>query len=219
MIITIIDYNCGNIFSLSNALEIIKKKYNITYEINYSNNKSLLKKSDLIIFPGVGAFSEAYQNLAKIPDLINDIKYLINDLKKPFLGICVGMQLLADYSSEGKEKISGLGIIKGNIDYLGKYINIKQYKVPHMGWNNIKITNKNSRYYEICNDKDFYFLHSYFYKNIASKYILASSHYGLDIPAIIQKENVIATQFHPEKSGHNGLYLLYNIIKDSFSNY
>ena len=199
--IGIIDYGMGNIMSIKNAL------IHLDFDrINLISNPQDFKDTDLIIIPGVGAFSDAMRNLKK-QSLLEPLNKFVLHKKKPALGICLGMQLLLDYSYEG-EGAKGLGWLKGEV----KRLEIdRSLSVPHMGWNNLKIKNDSSLFEGISNEDDFYFVHSY-HANISQEYIIAECDYGGLFPAAIGLENILGFQFHPEKSQTKGLRLLSNSL-------
>ena len=203
MKIALIDYGSGNIQSAFKALELVsnsKKKISII-----SNSKDLLKV-DKIILPGVGAFADCMKGLKSISGMIDILNEVVLEKKKPFLGICVGMQLLA---TEGREKGNhkGLGWITGKVIKIKKN---KKIKIPHMGWNTVEIISK----HPILKRKKFesYFVHSYNFVCKEKKNILAICNYQQNITAIVGKENIIGTQFHPEKSQMVGLEILKNFV-------
>ena len=203
MKIALIDYGSGNLQSAYKALELVsdhKKKIFVT-----SNSKDLLKV-DKIILPGVGAFADCMKGLKSISGMINVLNEAVLEKKKPFLGICIGMQLMA---TEGKEKGNhkGLGWIEGKVIKIKKN---KKIKIPHMGWNTVKVTSK----HPIIKRKKFesYFVHSYNFICKNKKNVLATCDYQQKITAIVGKENIIGTQFHPEKSQKVGLEILKNFV-------
>ena len=203
MKIALIDYGSGNLQSAYKALELVsncKNKIFIT-----SNSKDLLK-ADKIILPGVGAFADCIKGLKSISGMIDVLNEVVLEKKKPFLGICIGMQLLA---TKGKEKgdHDGLGWIKGKVIKIKKN---KKIKIPHMGWNTVKVISK----HPILKRKKFesYFVHSYNFICKNKKNIIATCDYEQKITAIVGKENIIGTQFHPEKSQKIGLEILKNFV-------
>ena len=202
MKIALIDYGSGNLQSAYKALEKVSKKKKI---IVASNSKELLKV-DKIVLPGVGSFNDCMNGLKELPGMLDTLNELVINKKKPFLGICVGMQLLA---TEGKEKGNhkGLGWIEGKVEKIKK---IKNIKIPHMGWNTVNVISK----HPIINNRKFesYFVHSYNFICKNKKDILATCNYHQNITAIISKENIIGTQFHPEKSQKSGLELLKKFV-------
>ena len=175
--IAIIDYNSGNTASVANALRRLGQRYEIT------GDPELVARADKIIFPGVGAAKAAMKELKK-----RGLDKLLRRTKTPVLGICLGLQLLAEFSEEDNTKC--LGIIPGRVKRFSDDL-----KVPQIGWNRV--------------GKDyFYFVHSYYLP--VGHYTLATATYGVPFSAIIQKDNFYATQFHPEKSGEAGLQILRN---------
>ena len=189
----------GNIKSVENAFR------KIGAEIKVTSNPEVINSSSAIVLPGVGAFKDAINNLEGL-ELIDVIKENIN--KKLFLGICLGMQLLYEYSMEdGKSR--GLSILKG---FVGKIPSV--VKVPHMGWNQIKIINKNNKLLsDIDNGENFYFIHSYHIIPENRNVISSVTDYGIEIVSSIEKGNIYGFQFHPEKSSTIGLKILNNFWK------
>ena len=190
--IVIIDYGMGNLSSVKNALEQIGVQSII------SNDPKVIEQAKGLILPGVGAFKEAMDNLNNL-GLVDIIKEQTS--KKPFLGICLGMQLLFEQGFE-VEKTKGLGLLKGNVILMKD----ETIKIPHIGFNKLEINKENS----LIKDNMFvYFVHSYYASDIDENNLIAYSTYGnLKIPAIVSYDNVIGCQFHPEKSGTDGLYIL-----------
>ena len=200
--IGIIDYNAGNITSVERAL----KKLNIDYIL--SKNPEDLQKCDKLIFPGVGDAAYAMEELKK-----SGFDSFIKEktaAKIPLLGICLGSQIIFQLSEEGNTPC--LGLINGSIKH---FYTIdaslkKQLKVPHMGWNNLEYHSECPILKNIPQNADFYFVHSYVICPEDKSVIKASADYGIKVPAVIQKENIFACQFHPEKSGQAGLTILEN---------
>jgi len=201
--VVIIDYGLGNLFSVAKAFEIIGSDVLIT------NNLDKIKQSDRLVLPGVGAFEDGIKYLQQ-KGLDKQIREEVLVKKKPILGICLGLQLLADVSFEyGNHK--GLGFIKGKVKKLD--VNKFNLKVPHIGWNNIEIKKQTPLFKGIVSGEDFYFVHSYNLHCLDNSDLVAVSSYGEQITAAIQKDNIFATQFHPEKSQDMGLKFLENFIK------
>ena len=192
--IVIIDYGMGNVSSVEKALNFLNIKNII------SNDKNIIKNSSAILLPGVGSFSQGMNNLREL-NLVDLLTDEVVNKKKPFLGICLGMQLIFEKGSEPHE-CDGLGWIKGEV----KKLDIDGLKIPHMGWNDIEV--QNNKFYSKINNFDFYFIHSYHVLPTFKSEIAATVNYGIDIVASIQKDNIFATQFHPEKSQQSGLCLL-----------
>ncbi|MGZ7159907.1 MAG: imidazole glycerol phosphate synthase subunit HisH [Methanobacterium sp.] len=193
--IVIINYGSGNLKSIRNGFSKIGKEAIISDDI-YE-----MEKSDALILPGVGAFGNAMNQLQKYKDLI--LGHI--DSGKPFLGVCLGQQVLFTKSEED-EGINGLDVLKGEVLRLPEGL-----KIPHMGWNDLKIKNECILFKDIGNEY-MYFVHSYYVKPEDENVIAATTNYGVDIPAAICKDNVFATQFHPEKSGAKGLNILKNFV-------
>jgi glutamine amidotransferase len=196
--IAIIDYNAGNIKSVENAFQKTGALVKVT------SNQKIIKDSIAIVLPGVGAFGDVMKNLEffNLTDLIkSEIK------RKPFLGICLGLQLLFEYSNE-KEHNEGLGIFKGYVDKIPDGV-----KIPHIGWNQINILKKDSKILKnIENNENFYFDHS-FYAICENKSIISSiTNYGTDLTASIELDNIFALQFHPEKSSLKGMMIIKNFL-------
>ena len=202
--IAVIDYGVGNLFSLLSSLNYVGLDTKLT------NNIEEIKNAKEIILPGVGAFRDAIGNLEKY----GLKETLISEAKKgkPFLGICLGMQMLFEKSYEYGE-YEGLGLINGTVEEIKKYIpENSDLKIPHMGWNSLMINNrfKNDKILKDVNNNEYvYYVHSYFAKT-DMKNIVAYSEYGTKISGIVKNENVYGMQFHPEKSGDTGLKLLKN---------
>ena len=202
--ITIVDYNTGNIFSVKNALDKLGIKYLIT------NNKEELLKASKLILPGVGAFDKSIENMNKF-EISSIIQELVINKKIPTLGICIGMQILFKLSEEGKKK--GLNIFNENITKISKNDG-KILDLPHMGWNSIQI-NRNCKILDrITNNSYFYFLHSYCLKNINIEYSIATTFHHVSFHSIIKKDNIIGVQFHPERSQDNGAIFLNNFCNN-----
>lgn len=186
----------GNVASVKKAFE------KIGANVKISNSKQDIEKAGFLILPGVGAFGDGMANLTRL-GLIDVLNKAVIKNRTPFLGICLGMQLLADKGHEfGLHK--GLGWIKGET------IKLKSNRLPHIGWNDVKIL-KNDLFTEIP-DKNFYFVHSYVLSPTNKKIIASTTKYGTVFPSSIQYKNIFATQFHPEKSQLTGLKLLENFL-------
>lgn len=206
--IGIVDYNAGNITSVERALENLEIKY------IRSKNPADFSECDKLIFPGVGDAAYAMKQLEET----GLGKFLQEWAKenKPLLGICLGSQIIFDYSEEGDTKC--LGLIPGSIVHMEKLManvpDSKNYKIPHMGYNNVTMVNGGCKLFNtLDNDTDFYFVHSYVIQPDDSSVIRGIADYGIKVPACIQKGNIFAFQFHPEKSGKHGLELLRNFCE------
>lgn len=196
----IVDYGMGNLKSVLNALRFLGCNALI------SNKAEDIERANAVILPGVGAFREAMDNLKQL-GLVDALNKQILENKKPFLGICLGMQLIAK-DSEEKGYYKGLGWIDGNV----RRIAVRGgQRLPHIGWNNITILKENPLFTGISSDFNFYFVHSY-HLQCNESCVSAECNYGIDVAAALQKKNIFAVQFHPEKSQSNGLRLLRNFI-------
>jgi glutamine amidotransferase len=200
MLISVIKYGMGNVASVEKA---IKK---LGYKSILTDDHTQIRQSDLIILPGVGSFQKGMENLhkARLVDLLTE-EVVIN--KKPFLGICLGMQLLATFGTE-PSKIAGLGWIDGQVIKINSKNNLR---IPHLGWNNV-YSDTNSSFYDEFNGLDFYFIHSYHFQAEKKDDVVLHVNYDEPIVAGIQHENIYAFQFHPEKSQEAGMSLLKKII-------
>ncbi len=191
----------GNIHSVQKALESMGAKTIVT------NKPVDIKTCDKVVLPGVGAFDDAMQEL-KNQDLISVLNEHIKS-KKIFLGICLGMQLLFEASEEAKES-KGLGILKGTVN---KFENRDNLKVPHMGWNQLKMKKSACPLLkDIPDDSDVYFCHSYYPKPYDERIIAATTDYGIDFTSVLWQDNIYGVQFHPEKSQEVGLKILKNFV-------
>ena len=197
MKIAIFDYGAGNLFSLKSALERNgAKKVDIIYDMEH------LEKYDGLVLPGVGNFDPAIESIEK------DSKNLGAAIGKgmPVMGICLGMEMLFNRSEEGK--LGGLKILDGDVVMLPK----SKVKIPHMGWNNLQIKGDSRLLKGVKDGSWVYFVHSYRTVPKERKIVVASSEYGVSVPAVIEKDNLIGVQFHPEKSGDVGAVMIKNFI-------
>jgi glutamine amidotransferase len=194
--IVIIDYGVGNTYSVINA--ILRLGYT---KVKVSDKEADIKSADALILPGVGAFDEAVRNLKShhLPEVLNETVLI---QKKPILGICVGMQLLAEGSEENGWH-EGLNWIPGKVKKLELP---PSYAVPQVGWNNISFNNRDPLFSRTAESPNFYFDHSYHFET-TPEHRLAWCDYGIEVTAAVQKENIFGVQFHPEKSQTNGLKL------------
>lgn len=198
--IAIVNYEVGNTKSVKNAFERFPN-----CEVILTDDKELILNADAIILPGVGAYPDAVQAL-KNKDLIPTLEKVAFEQKKPFLAICLGMQLLFENSEEGSSS-GGLGWIPGKV----VRFNVPGLHVPHFGWNDITINIDSPIFKDLSPSPNFYFAHSY-HATCSSEHVLAYCNYGINFPAIVKKDNVFGMQFHPEKSHSSGMLLLSNFI-------
>jgi glutamine amidotransferase len=207
MNVTIVDYNSGNISSVINSFqEVSKDKVNI--EVTSDLNK--IKSSDKIVLPGQGSFKSCVDALNSIDGLVDILNDFVISKKKPLFGICVGLQMFADIGYEEKET-KGLGWISGKVSKIDNQNG--KYKLPHIGWNQIKIVKENKIFKGIENNSHMYFVHSYEFIPEDKSVISATTDYSSNIVCSVEKENIFGTQFHPEKSDKIGLKIIDNFIK------
>ncbi len=193
--ITIIDYKSGNLKSISNGFKKIGEDFQITDDIE------LISSAKHLVLPGVGAFGSAMENLEPFREVIEEH---VND-DKPFLGICLGQQVLMGKSEESPN-VDGLNLFKGHCEYLPEGV-----KIPHMGWNRLDVVNE-SPILEGVDKEYFYFVHSYHVIPDDDAIIAGTCDYGIDVVASLSQNNLFSTQFHPEKSGKAGLKILKNFV-------
>lgn len=191
--VAVIDYGAGNLHSVKNALEFLGAKCEIT------KDKNKILNADHVILPGVGAFGDAMNSLEKSG--LTDVVKLAANGDRPFLGICLGLHMLFE-SSEESPGVKGLGIFKGNV------VRIPDcgLKIPHMGWNNITLAKKSRILPD--NNPFVYFVHSYYIKPTDKNIVSAYTEYGEKLNVAVEKGNIFAVQFHPEKSGDAGMEIL-----------
>lgn len=198
--IAIIDYDAGNIKSVEKALHYLGEEAVIT------RDRDTILRADRVILPGVGAFGDAMDKL-RTYGLDKVIQEVVAQ-NTPFLGICLGLQLLFE-SSEESEGIEGLGILKGKVVRLPEENNLK---IPHIGWNSLKYPNPGRLFAGIAEDSYVYFVHSYYLQAQDSSIVTATTEYGTLIHASVEQGNVFACQFHPEKSSEVGMQILKNFL-------
>ena len=205
--VAIIHYGLGNILSAQQSFLKAAKDNNIEANVFVTNRPKDIAKSTHIVLPGQGAFETCMKGLSNIPFMIHELTKSVINNKTPFLGICVGMQLVANISYENGEH-KGLGWIDGQI----KKLPTNNLKLPHMGWNEIEIINDN-KLVEKGKSNEYYFVHSYFFNCEHKKNIIGETDYGINFTSFISKENIYGVQFHPEKSSKQGLELIKNFLK------
>ena len=199
--IAIIDYGAGNLQSVKKALDYLG------YENTVTQDKEIIETASHIILPGVGSFGDAMESIRE-----RGLEEIIKDSasgKKPFLGICLGLQLLFEESEESPN-VKGLGVFKGRITTIPKDLGLK---VPHMGWNSVSLKQNDGIFKNIKNNSYFYFVHSYYLSDADEEIVAGTTEYGVKIECAVQKGLVCATQFHPEKSSEVGLQLLRNFME------
>ena len=200
MSIAIVDYGMGNVRSVQKAIEHVTPND----QVFLTDDAALISEADRVVFPGQGAMGACMQALNE-HGLVDVIKQAAHE--KPFLGICLGLQLLFDHSQENGGT-DGLSIIPGDVVKFDK----SDLKIPHMGWNTVKQEFDHPLWHNIDDNARFYSVHSYYVKEADQSVVVGSTDYGIDFTCAIAKDNMFAVQFHPEKSQHDGLQLLTNFV-------
>jgi imidazole glycerol-phosphate synthase subunit HisH len=202
MNLIIIDYDAGNLRTVQKAIE------HLGYRASISNDPQVIKKADALILPGVGSFADGMDNLKKLK-LVEPIIEFVKVDRKPILGICLGMQLLAKNGIEGGDR-NGLDLLPMEI----KKFNFqnKELRIPHMGWNSVSLKKDTVLFKDVPDLVDFYFVHSYYCNSVDSTIDSAICNYGHDFVVAAEKDNIFSTQFHPEKSQLYGLRVLQNYL-------
>lgn len=213
MSIAIIDYGSGNLHSAQKAFERAAMEAGLSTKILVTSDPDLVRKAERIVLPGVGAFADCRRGLDSVPGMIAAMTEAVTTAGKPFLGICVGMQLMAERGLE-HETATGLGWIKGDV------VEIKptdpSLKIPHMGWNTLDARRPHALLENIPTGADgwhAYFVHSYHLLAKTESDIIATTHYGGAVTALVGHDNIAGTQFHPEKSQKLGLALIANFLR------
>jgi glutamine amidotransferase len=213
MLVSIVDYQSGNLHSAAKAFERAARESGIAAEIAVTAEPEIVLRSERIVLPGVGAFGDCYKGLTGAPGVIEALREAVLRRGRPFLGICVGMQLLADRGLEhGSHK--GLGWIGGEVDVIRPAA--PELKIPHMGWNTLHLLRNHALFEGIPSGAEgwhAYFVHSYHFKPALMGDVVAQSDYGGSITAAVGRDNIAGTQFHPEKSQKLGLKLISNFLK------
>jgi len=198
--IAIVDYGMGNVRSVQKALEFVAPNDNCIL----TSDSKIIRDSDRVVFPGQGAMGSCMSALES-NSLIDEIKLSFNS--KPFLGICLGLQLLFEYSEENNGT-KGLSIVPGKV----VKFNNNKLKIPHMGWNNVNQVKDHPLWYKISNNSRFYSVHSFYVKPVNQDCVIGTTNYGHEFTSAIAIDKVFAVQFHPEKSQSDGLQLLSNFV-------
>ena len=212
-LITIIDYGSGNLRSAQKAFERAAREASIEADIVVSDNAEQVKKADRIVLPGVGAFADCRAGLFAVPGMAEVLEERVIDAAVPFFGICVGMQLMAERGLE-KGTHDGFGWIKGEVVPLAP--EQKSLKIPHMGWNTLSQTKDHPLFDGLetgPNGLHAYFVHSFHLQTTTTEHLLATTDYGQKITAMVGRDNMVGTQFHPEKSQKLGLAMITNFLR------
>jgi glutamine amidotransferase len=210
MIVAIVDYGSGNLRSAAKAFERAARENEICTEVNVTSAPEAIAAADSIVLPGVGAFADCRRGLTAVPGLEAALHEAVMIRARPFLGICVGMQLLADAGREF-ETVQGLGWIGGDVAAIEPAD--AGLKIPHMGWNELEPRSAHPIVAGIGAGAHAYFVHSYHFRLADAADLVASTDYGGALAAVIGRDNLAGTQFHPEKSQEAGLGLIRNFLR------
>lgn len=208
--VAIIDYGSGNLRSAEKALERAAQESGGGQRVLVTSRAEDVAAAERIVLPGVGAFADCMQGLAKLPGMIDALSDAVIARARPFLGICVGMQLMAARGLEHGEH-KGLGWIAGDVVKLTP--DNAALKVPHMGWNTLRLKRDHALLAGLRAEDHAYFLHSFHLRTASAETLLADTDYGGAVTAVVGRDNLVGTQFHPEKSQRVGLALLANFLR------
>ena len=209
-LIAVVDYGMGNLRSVSKALEHVAQS---NQRVKVTSDATDIAEADHVVFPGQGAARDCMIELKRL-NLVEPL--LKASTEKPFLGICMGMQVLMSHSDEN-DGISCMNLFEGNVKFFGNKLNQtageERLKIPHMGWNNVSHKQSHPLWHGIEENNRFYFVHSYYVEPEDETIIAGGTNYGIDFTSAIAQNNVFAVQFHPEKSAADGLRLLENFTR------
>jgi len=209
MLLTVVDYGVGNLRSIAKSVEKANSDNDLNYSVKVSSDVNDIKKSDKIILPGQGSFKACKEGINKIIGLQQALNESVLIKKKPIYGICAGMQLFATTGYE-EEKTAGLNWIPGEVIKLD--LGLSKLKIPHMGWNELRVKNTSNVFKDVTNKNHAYFIHSYQFIPEDKKNISITTNYGKDVIAAVSFENIYGSQFHPEKSQNTGIKILANFL-------
>lgn len=213
MSVAIVDYGSGNLHSAQKAFERMARERGLNVPVLVTADPEAVRKADRIVLPGVGAFADCKKGLVGVPGMVEAMTEAVRGRGRPFLGICVGMQLMAGRGLE-KEGAAGLGWVPGDIDLIRPADT--KLKIPHMGWNTLNVRRDHQVLVGIPTGPDglhAYFVHSYHLTATAHDVVLADADYGTPVTAMIARDTMLGTQFHPEKSQTLGLTLIGNFLE------
>ena len=209
MLLTVVDYGVGNLRSIAKSIEKANFDNNLKYSVKVSSDVNDVKKSDKIILPGQGSFKACKTGIDSIKGLQTELNESVLVKKKPIYGICAGMQLFATTGHE-EERTAGLDWISGEVIKLD--LGSSKLKIPHMGWNELKVENASNVFKNVVNKNHAYFIHSYEFVPEDKKNISITTNYGKNVIAAVSFENIYGSQFHPEKSQNIGIQILTNFL-------
>ena len=209
MLLTVVDYGVGNLRSIAKSIEKANSDCNLNYSVKVSSDLNDIKKSDKIVLPGQGSFKACKNGINNIEGLQEELNESVLLKKKPIYGICAGMQLFATKGYE-EEETPGLNWIQGEVIKLD--LGSSKLKIPHMGWNELKLKNNSKVFKDVVDKNHAYFIHSYEFVPKDKKNISLTTNYGKDVIAAVSLENIYGSQFHPEKSQNTGIKILTNFL-------
>ena len=209
MLLTVVDYGVGNLRSIAKSIEKTNTDNSLNYSVKVSSDVDDVKKSDKIVLPGQGSFKACKTGIDNIDGLQEELNEQVLIKKKPIYGICAGMQLFATTGYE-EERTAGLNWIPGEVIKLD--LGLSKLKIPHMGWNELKVDNFSNVFKDIINKKHAYFIHSYEFIPKDKKNVSITTNYGKEVIAAVSFENIYGSQFHPEKSQNTGIEILTNFL-------
>jgi glutamine amidotransferase len=213
MTTAIVDYGSGNLHSAAKAFERAARDASLNEQILVTNDPKTVTRADRVVLPGVGAFADCRRGLDAVSGMIDALEETVIKRRRPFFGICVGMQLTAERGRE-HHVTQGLGWIKGEVDRIAP--SDPNLKIPHMGWNTLDVRKAHPLLEGLATGRDglhAYFVHSYHLKAADKSDLVADAEYGGPVTAIVGRDNIVGTQFHPEKSQRLGLALIANFLK------
>jgi len=208
--VALIDYGSGNLRSAAKAIERAAGEADASYTVLVTSDADAVRRADRVVLPGVGAFADCKRGLSEVPGMLDALEEVVHRRGRPFLGICVGMQLMAE---RGREYgvTEGLGWIPGEVVKLEP--SDPALKIPHMGWNELNIRHPHPVLAGLPEGSHAYFVHSYQFRLADPATLIASADYGGPFAAVVGRDNLVGTQFHPEKSQATGLALIANFLR------
>ncbi|WP_042700097.1 imidazole glycerol phosphate synthase subunit HisH [Azospirillum sp. B506] len=208
--VALIDYGSGNLRSAAKAIERAAGEAEAAYTVLVTSDADVVRRADRVVLPGVGAFADCKRGLSEVPGMLDALEEVVHRRGRPFLGICVGMQLMAE---RGREYgvTEGLGWIPGEVVKLDP--SDPTLKIPHMGWNELNVRRPHPVLAGLPEGAHAYFVHSYQFKLADPDTLIASADYGGPFAAVVGRDNLVGTQFHPEKSQATGLALIANFLR------
>ena len=209
MLLTVVDYGVGNLRSIAKSIERANTDNNLNYVVKVSSDVSDIKKSDKIVLPGQGSFKACKDGIDSIEGLQEELNESVLIKKKPIYGICAGMQLFSTIGYE-EEKTAGLNWIPGEVIKLN--LGSSKLKIPHMGWNELKVENISKVFKDVINKNHAYFIHSYEFVPEDKRKVSITCDYGKAVVAAVSSDNIYGSQFHPEKSQSTGIKILTNFL-------